>query len=100
MASMSSSKNLNIRSLSALSAGSGLLLSWQDWKNSYITMFAAWERFSIGYCSPDGIVIRTSQRFSSSWRRPMSSLPNTMAIFSGYPLQCSANSRTGTGTRV
>ena len=30
----------------------------------------------------------------------MSSLPKTTAIFSVYPLQCSANSLTGMGMRV
>ena len=98
--SIRSAKNPNMRSLSSLSAGSGLLGTLSAWKNSYITMLAACDRFNIGYSSPVGIVISTSHWLSSSWRRPMSSLPNTTAIFSGYPLQCSANSRTGTGTRV
>ncbi len=100
MASIRSEKNLNMRSFSSLSAGSGLLYSRSAWKNSYMTMFAAWERFRMGYSSLVGIVMRTSHRFSSSCRSPMSSLPNTTAILSGYPLQCSANSLTGTGTRV
>lgn len=81
--SIRSPKNSNISSFSALSAGSGLRGTFPAWKNSYMTMVAAWDRFRMGYSSPVGTVMRTSHMFSSSWSSPMSSLPNRTAIFSG-----------------
>ncbi len=98
--SMRSSKVLNRRSFCSLLAGRGFLGTWSAWYISYMIMVAAWDRFRIGNSSPVGTQTSTSHFSSSSCRSPMSSLPNTSAIFSWYPLHPSANSLAGTGMRV